>query len=50
MKEFSINSYAYVQLTDIGIAELKKQHDRLNIKQHDKLNYGLDKWQGVAIE
>jgi hypothetical protein len=38
MKDFSINSHVYVQLTGIGISEMKRKHDELNIKQHDKLN------------
>ena len=28
--EFNINNYIFVQLTDIGRAELKKKHDEMN--------------------
>lgn len=29
MKEFNVNNYVKVKLTETGIDELKKQHDRL---------------------
>lgn len=28
--KFNINNYIYVKLTDIGLSELKKQHDELS--------------------
>ena len=58
MIEFNINNYCFVQLTDVGREELKRQHDELNKHFNNSLgeykpveedDEGWSKWQMHSV-
>jgi len=42
--EFNINNYVYVQLTEIGLSQLKRRYDDLNIGKFEPPATDQDGW------